>query len=223
MPKRSEPFINESYYHIFNRLLDSRELFRNSKYSSLFFDLLYYYRSTKVTLSFSKFKKSPLRIQTEIKSYLDIKKYHKVEIIAYCLMPTHFHMLIRQKTTGGIIKYISDVINSFTRTYNLEHKRKGPLFLPRFKSVSVMGDDQFIHVSRYIHLNPYSSGLVRRMEDISEYSLSSLKEYTNKSSLCVTGRLLSWFNMDKDKHLKFVLDNADYQKSLEDFKYSDKW
>lgn len=222
MPKRLEPFLNEYYYHIFNKLIDGREVFIDSTFSSLFLDLLYYYRSAKVSLSFSKFKRSPTRIQAEIISFLDIQKYHKVEIIAYCLMPTHFHLLLKQKIESGIIKYISDVINSFTRTYNLIHKRKGPLFLPRFKSVSVIGDEQFLHVSRYIHLNPYSSGLINK-EEVTDYPLSSIGEYMKNSNRCNTDPLLNYFNMDKSKYLKFVLDNAEYQKTLENLKYAEKW
>ncbi|OGG16877.1 hypothetical protein A3D77_06415 [Candidatus Gottesmanbacteria bacterium RIFCSPHIGHO2_02_FULL_39_11] len=223
MPKRLEPFLINHYYHIFNRLIDGHNFFKDHYYSSLFLDLLSYYLSNKATLSYSKFKRTPTRIQNEISLYLDYEKYHKVDIIAYCLMPTHFHILVRQKFEGGIVKYISDVINSFTRKYNLENRRKGPLFLPRFKSVSVVSDNQFIHVSRYIHLNPYSSGIINKVSNINKYPYSSLREYMGESKLCKPNWLLSYFGMNKDKYTQFVLDNADYQKSLEELKYTDKW
>ncbi|MBI2641202.1 transposase [Candidatus Roizmanbacteria bacterium] len=147
-------------------------------------------------------------------------KYFRVEILAYCLMPTHFHFLIKQKKHNGISKFMADIVNSFTRYFNLRNERKGPLFLPRFKSVLVATDNQLMHVSRYIHLNPYSSGLIKNINSLNDYQWSSFGEYLlHEQKLCNTKLVLSLFRGKENSYKKFIEDNADYQRSLEKLKY----
>lgn len=223
MPVRLEPFINNSIYHVFNRTIDGRNIFKDESECTLFLRIIEYYRSNKAKTSFSKYKRLPLKTQSLIFVEISILKYHRVELLSYCLMPTHFHLLLRQKTDSGVPRYISDVVNSFTRTFNLKNRRKGPLFLPKFKSVSLVTDEQLIHTSRYIHLNPYSNGLINNTSGILNYPWSSLDEYMNKSILCNTDTILAYFQGKTSKYRKFVLDNADYQKYIEGFKYTYKW
>src|SRR5205823_11981573 len=101
----------------------------------------------------------------------------RVEILCFCIMPNHWHLLVRQKVDRGISKFLSDAINSLTRYYNILHERSGPFFLPRFKSVAIRSEEQLIHVSRYIHLNPYSSGIINNFEDLINYPWSSFRGY----------------------------------------------
>lgn len=142
MSIRLEPFLNESIYHIFNRTIDGRSIFKNKSNCILFLKIIEYYRSTKAKVSYSKYKRLPLKTQLPIFEEISNLKYYRIELLSYCLMPTHFHLLLRQKTDKGITSYISDIINSFTRTFNLSISRKGPLFMPKFKSTSVQKDEQ---------------------------------------------------------------------------------
>lgn len=223
MPKRLEPFTNNSIYHVFNRTIDRRNIFKNKSECILFLSITEYYRSNKAKISFSKYKRLPLKIQSLISEKISIQKYHRVELLSYCLMPTHFHLLLRQKTDNGVPKFISDVINSFTRTFNLKSGRKGPIFLPKFKSVSLVTDEQLIHTSRYIHLNPYSNGTTDNISGILNYPWSSIDEYLNGAKLCNTDTILAYFHGNETKYKKFVLDNSDYQRYLQGFKYIEKW
>lgn len=65
----------------------------------------------------------------------------QVSILAYCLMSNHYHLLIRQNREKGVEKFMSDSVNAFTRHINVKSKRKGPIFLPRFKAVQVTSDE----------------------------------------------------------------------------------
>lgn len=224
MPKREEPFVNKKIYHIFNKTLDHREIFMD-EVCNTFLQILTYYRSKYSTRSFSLFKSSDIDNQKKILKKIFIKKYFQIELFAYCLMPTHFHLLVYQKEENGILKCISNTLNSFTRYYNLKNERKGPLFLPRFKSVLIRTEEQLKHVSRYIHLNPYSNGLVNSFEELLSYRYSSLKSYVNDSDnkTCSNNYILNIFNNNHERYKKFVEDNADYQKSLEEIKYVKNW
>ena len=113
---------------------------------------------------------------------------------------------------------MSDTVNSFTRYYNILSERKGPLFLPQFQSRQILSDEQLLHTSRYIHLNPFTSRLVQQVEDLQRFPHSSFKEYIYQSnkSLINTSILLKYFNNKRESYKKFVLNNAYYQQKLHD-------
>jgi putative transposase len=91
-------------------------------------------------------------------------------------MPDHYHLLLKILKNKYLSKYISDVENSFTRYFNIRFKRKGPLWQTSFKAVRIKNDQQLLHVSRYIHLNPITANLVNRSED---WKFSSYQDFIN--------------------------------------------
>src|SRR4030043_846976 len=101
MAKREEPFITGHYYHIFNKLIEGKTIFKDKRYSALLLNLFCYYRSDKAKISFSKYNNYPEDIKTEIQKELNNKKYHIVEILAYCIMPSHYHLILKQKMDNG--------------------------------------------------------------------------------------------------------------------------
>jgi putative transposase len=107
------------------------------------------------------------------------EKERLVHIIAYCLMPTHIHLFLRQSAANGISVFMGRLLNGYARYFNLRHKRKGPLWEGRFKNVRVKTNEQALHLSRYIHLNPASAGLVNKP---GEWEHSSYQEYLSRSS-----------------------------------------
>lgn len=226
MPVRETPLINDSIYHVFNKSIESKLLLIESDLCSHFFDLAVYYRSNATRISFSKFSTLlESERETLMKKILQ-KESFKVEILSYCFMPTHFHFLIRQIFDHGIENFMGDVANAFTRFYNIKYDRKGPLFLPRFKGVLIQSHEQLIHVSRYIHLNPYSSGVVVDLSDLEYYRWSSYRSFSTpgvENVLCDGRMVLSGFNMNKDTYRKFVEGNADNQRALELLKHIERW
>lgn len=226
MPIRKEPFISEEIYHIYNKTIDSKDVFTNERHGLLFLDLLRYYRSSKSLVSYSRLKQLDGRKLSYILKNIKLNTTFRVEILAYCLMPKHFHILAKQKMDAGIPILVANTVNSFTKTYNLENFRKGPLFIPKFKATRIVSGEQLKHVSRYIHLNPYSSGIVKNKSKLSEYKLSSFVEYSkdNKKSLLSNPRfILNMFNKDFKNYSSFVVDNAEYQRTLEYAKHVTKW
>jgi len=130
-------------------------------------------------------------------------------------MPNHFHFLLRQETDGGISKFLSQFLNSYTRYFNTKNERVGPLFLEDFKNVLVESEEQFLHLSRYIHLNPFSSSVVSSLENLYTYEWSSLSEYIGGSEdyICDKEMIMNYFKT-KESYKKFVSDRADYQREL---------
>lgn len=223
MPTRSDIFINKGLYHIFNKTIDKKLIFSKPQVSLRFLNLLPYYRSSKADIRYSKFMTllGDQRFQKEIQIYLP--KYYKVEILSYCLMPNHFHFQLKQRMDKGIVMFMAEILNSITRYFNVLYDRKGPIFLPQFRSRRITSHEQLIHISRYIHLNPYSGGYIKNIKDLVNYEHSSFNEYvTNNRGLCNLEPVLSGFT-NKEKYKEFVFKNAEYQKTLEYAKYTERW
>lgn len=199
-------FINSECYHIFNRSIAKFQIFNNPKNYHRFVDLLNYYRFRDNLLSYSKYL-------TTSKANLaqNFSGETLVDIVAYCIMPTHFHILLKQNTKNGIVDYISKIENGYTKYFNTICKRKGPLWEGRFESVYIKTNDQLLHLTRYIHLNPSSANLVKKPE---HWEYSSYNEYLDRENIngiCAFDNLI---DMTAKEYRKFTDDRIAYQKEL---------
>ena len=86
-------------------------------------------------------------------------------MIAYCLMPNHYHFLLRQETEVPLSKFISLLFNAYVQPVNRQQGRRGTLFERRFKHVWVDLEEYLVHLYRDIHLNPWKAKLVSQLED----------------------------------------------------------
>ncbi len=223
MPSRSNIFVTGYHYHVYNKTLDDLKPFTEGVISNYFLHLLHYYKHTGLQMSYSQY----LRLKPVLQEYFHRKVESsklRVEVVAYCLMPNHYHLLLKQKTRAGVSKYMADVTNGLTRFYNIMHKRKGPLFLPSFRSKPIMDEELLIHVSRYVHLNPYTSGLISSKEEMWTYPYSSAKEYSHKSKATAnpTSVLeLGYFLGSREKYRKFVENEAEHGKTRTLIRYAE--
>jgi putative transposase len=87
-----------------------------------------------------------------------------ITVLAYCLMPTHYHFVLRQDADIPISIFIQRLFQTYTQAFNKQHGRKGPLFEGRFRHVHVDQDEYVVHLCRYVHLNPVVAGLAQRPE-----------------------------------------------------------
>lgn len=192
-------------YHVFNRGVEKRVIFSNAWEYRRFTQAMVYYQIKNPPVRFSKYilNKERYKIKEDRKT---------VEMFAYCLMPTHFHFILKQLSKDGIFLYMKKLLDSHARYFNLKHSRKGPLFEGNFKAIRVGDDEQLTHLSRYIHLNPVTDFLV---EDLKEYPYSSYLEYLNLAKTKITNKqfILSHFNGPK-KYESFVLSRVNYQREL---------
>lgn len=220
MPGRGVPLVNDEIYHVVNRGIASQPIFFNKKDYERKIATISYYQHASPPLRYSFFIRLPKDRRLEI-----IEKFKKkgdilVEIIAYCLMPNHLHLLLKQKSNNGISSFMSNISNSYTRYLNVKNKRFGPIYQGKFKAVRIETDEQLLHVQRYIHLNPYSSHVVRDIEELEKYPYFSLSEYLDKSylDLCNKELVLGFFK-NKKAYKKFIYNQADYQRKLDDIKH----
>ncbi len=207
MPSRKVPFVNDEIYHIYNRGNEKRIIFDSSNYFKRFLKTLKYYQHEGPKPKLSRFFDSSFKLDPTKKI---------VEIIGYCLMPNHFHLLIKQIKDGGITEFVSKLSNSYTKYYNTKNNRVGSLFQGEFKSVHIDNYEQLIHVHRYIHLNPVVSYLAKKPED---YEWSSYSEFSeSKQDICLISEILALF-ASPEKYQEFVNDQIEYGQTLERLKH----
>lgn len=216
MPARNIPLVTGEIYHILNRGIASQPTFIDRQSYKRAIETMAYYQSISPSQKYSLFLIQARKKREEILRKVKDKGNFLAEIIAYCFMPNHFHLLLKQRAEGGISKFLSNFTNSYTRYFNARYHRDGPIFRGKFQAIRVETEEQLLHLSRYIHLNPYSSYVVKNPEELVSYSYSSFPEYLRKAvnEYCQKEIILSHFSTPEG-YEKFVLDQADYQRTLE--------
>ena len=220
MPGRDIPLVTGQVYHVVNRGVASQPIFLNKWNYERALETILYYQNTDTPLRYSFFIRVPKDRKLELLDQIQKKKDYLVDIISYCLMPNHIHLLLKQLKDGGLSTFMSNFSNSYTRYFNTKNERVGHLFQGKFKAVRVSTDEQLWHVSRYIHLNPYTSYKVKNLKELEKYPFSSLSEYLDHKAkgFCNRKLLMSHFRSRK-AYKKFVFDQADYQRKLERIKH----
>ncbi len=208
MPSRKVLLETGEYYHVYNRSSFGIPLFANEREMKAFLKALKYY-----TLA-----EPPRRISLEKRYKENIKDYDNrlVSILAYCVMPNHFHFLLKQELEEGISTYLRRLTLSFVRYYNVLHHQKGPLFESNFKAVHIESENQLLHVSRYIHLNPTSAKVIGDPINYPYSSFSAYVEGGEKAPLVFDDILRS---KSREHYRNFVYDNLEYQQSLQFIKH----
>lgn len=204
MPYRITPFVSDCFYHVYNRGVEKRQIFLLERDYQRFLQTIYYYQFSRPKPRFSnreRFKNKDFNQNPKI-----------IDIACYCLMPNHFHLMVKQLKDGGVQEFLSKAINSYTKYFNTKHRRIGALFQGQFKAVSVDTDEQLIHLSRYIHLNPYSTGITKEWRN---FPYSSIQEFIGNVTLpiCNTRHILDFFSQT-NSYKSFVADHASYALEL---------
>lgn len=218
MPGRLLPIVTGEVYHVYNRGINHQPTFTNKREYNRFLQTVRFYRFYNLPLRLSKFFLLNSDRQKEIIESLKIGK-RLVEILAYCFMPNHFHLLLKQQEEDGIAKFLGNLLNSYTKYFNILNQRDGALFLDQFKAVRIETDEQLVHVSRYIHLNPYTGYVIKNLAALEIYTYSSFKNYITSEEGFVSTELILGLFKDKNTYKQFVFNQADYQRKLHKIKH----
>ena len=148
MPSRYiiKEYVADGIYHVYNRGVDKRDIFMDEQDYNFFIFLIKSY-----ILPLDKQK-------TNIETRMQKAAFHgHIEILAYALMPNHYHLLVKQKDETDLRDFMIALMTSYVSYFNKKYERMGPLFQGRYKAILVSNDDYLLHLSRYIHLNPIST------------------------------------------------------------------
>ncbi len=221
MPGRKIPLVTNYYYHVYNRGVEGRPTYTSSREYRRFLELVNYYRFQEPPTSFSNFKNYPNEKKEEVMNDLKMYQNVQVEILNYCLMPNHFHLLLSQTKPNGISNFMSKLQNGYTKFFNKRNNRYGSLFQGRFKSIIIESEAQLLHVFRYIMLNPYSNAIIKDVNKLNKYPWMPLTSYiqnTPKEDMLNKELIRNYFANQKDLK-EFIFDHADCQRKLEIIKH----
>ncbi len=185
-------YSTDAYYHIYNRGVEKRDIFIDKNDYAVFLSFIKRYLDTTPE------KDSRGNIYKNLSD--------SVELIAFCLMPNHFHLLLYQIEIDAITELMRAICSSYSMYFNQKYDREGTLFQGKYRAVSITNDDYLQYISRYIHRNPVG---------YLNYAWSSLRYWTGDKSA-------SWINSDrlngsnKDKYLDYLKDSEEYTRSIED-------
>lgn len=172
-------YLENGYYHIYNRGVEKRKIFITDQDYGVFLGYLKEYLSAKDKDGLQKLLATPNLNYREKDSALKALRlsnfYNEVDLLAYCLMPNHFHLLIKQRGVESMDKFIKSLCTRYTMYVNKKYKRVGTLFQGVYKAVLVSTDEQLLQLSKYIHKQ--SSYLSRKKLVIQP---SSYPDYLNK-------------------------------------------
>jgi putative transposase len=189
MPRKNSTkiYVENGIYHIYNRGVEKRIIFIDDQ------DYVVFLRFLKDALAQPPKPKSvdftiTLKGSTLKGTFQGLQKqplnfYKKCELLAYCLMPNHFHLLIKQSEKSTIKHFMQSVVTRYSMYFNKKYKRVGSLFQGIYKAILVLDDSYLLHLSRYIHRNPLE------IKSDYNYKYSSYINYIGKQDT-------SWINTD---------------------------
>ena len=180
--QRKFNFAIDEFYHLYNRGNNKGVIFYNDTDRRRFQHLLHLCNSVEPVV-FKTIQGSPLD-EIEIKERL-------VDIGVYCLMDNHFHILVRERVEGGIVRFMAKLSTAYTMYFNKKNMRTGSLLSGRFRAKHVDSDPYLKYLFAYIHLNPVKlidpewkeDGIFDRKKAelyLNNYDYSSYFEYTGK-------------------------------------------
>lgn len=187
------------FYHIYNRGVDKRSIFADEADVNRLFQSLVIFNTEKRIESMQlhlKLLKSQSK-DTTGRHLVSTSDERLVNIVAYCLNPNHYHLLLEQVTDNGIERFMHKIGNGYTKYFNTKYKRTGSLFQGTYKSVLIESDEQLLHTSVYINLNNRIAA-----DKIFSLSKSSWNEYLSKVDedkiLCKKDIILDQFNSKEE-------------------------
>ncbi|OIN89428.1 hypothetical protein AUJ59_01585 [Candidatus Beckwithbacteria bacterium CG1_02_47_37] len=174
----------ETYYHVYNRGVAKQNIFLDEQDYKVFLSYLKTYLSAP-----DKSEKSPP--SKKLKNY-----FGRVKLLAYCLMPNHFHFFAWQKEIDALTGFMRAVMIKYSMFFNKKYRRVGPVFQGKFKAVMITNEPQFVFLSKYIHRNPIS---LAAGTEPAAYSYSSYRNYLGliNQAWLDTSEILSYFSKTK--------------------------
>ena len=171
MPYRTTGFTEDAYYHVFNRGVEKRTIFLDEQDYFTFLDILTYY------LKF--LKKIPKIALTRTGLVNSGRFQNEIKLVAFCLMPNHFHLLLHQQKKNSISEFIRRIATTYSMYFNKRYQRVGALFQGRFKAKHLDTESYLLQATKYLHKNPID--LVTRT-GLVNYPWSSYQTYLKNTS-----------------------------------------
>ena len=209
-------YIPQGFYHIYNRGVEKRNIFLDEEDYRVFLSYLKIYLSPKEIILEEIKREKNLgfdQIMEKISQLQRMKNFvGRIKLISFCLMPNHFHFLLRQEEADDMKFFMKSLSVKYAQYFNKKYHRVGHLFQGRYRAVLVDGEEYFLHLSRYIHLNPRN--ILDKGQKLADYPWSSYPFYLGKGQASWLDKKLLTAHFSGLKGLGF----NSYQRFVEEYK-----
>ncbi len=141
-------------YHIFNRGVEKRLIFVDDEDRWRFMTLLLICQGDSVVPQVGRLVTNVKHRMFDKSEFQEALAKRYADLVAFCLMPNHFHLILREAKEGGISKFMQRLLNAYTKYFNVRHSRAGHLFGGKFQSIHIDRNEYLNYLSAYVHLNP---------------------------------------------------------------------
>lgn len=185
MPAKNviKQYVEEGYYHIYNRGVEKRAIFQDQQDYSVFISYLKGYltpKDTEALMSQLMNPKTPIPERDGLRKQIRMNNFsEEITLLAYCLMSNHFHLLVKQKSSGAIDKFMNSLGTRYTMYFNKKYKRVGSLYQGTYKAVLVKTDEQLLQLSRYIHKQSFDKHSLTGQGQPSSYQVYQGGQHTD--------------------------------------------
>jgi putative transposase len=198
------------YYHVYNRGVAKQKIF-NKRQDYIVF--LRYLKEYLLPLDHP----DRMLLQGINPRRKAITLFGEVELLAYCIMPNHFHLMVHNIAKDGLSRFMKAISTNYAMYYNYEYKRVGPLFQGVYKAIAINNEQYYKWITRYIHRNPKAE--LARDQPLWSYEFSSYPSYIGlwKADWLNSDEISSMFSEVNPRHSykNFVEDSADLVSELE--------
>jgi len=210
---RIKEYHENGYYHIFNRGVEKRNIFENDQDKSVFLSYLRDYLMpkdlNKLQSIISNYDSDPHEKDRALKLMRLNNFFGQIELIAYCLMPNHFHLLIKQYASRSIEIFMKSFSTRYVQYFNHRHEhRVGALFQDIYKAVLIDSEEQLLYVTRYIHRNSYQKGWSLKDRPGTSSYLNYLGQI--KQDWVKPGEVLRYFTKTSDNSYENFTEDSKY-------------
>ncbi|MDD4202881.1 MAG: transposase [Candidatus Omnitrophica bacterium] len=195
--KKNDVLMLQPIYHVCNKSIEGYNIFRSDHEYQRFLMSLSYYKYGKQTNRFARY----LQLINEFKAPEINKTNQLVNIYTYCIMPTHYHLLVEELVEKGIEKFVHMVETSYAVFFNTKYKRKGHLWQNKYKKIPLTSNNQFLHTTRYLHINPVKSRLIINPKD---WKHSSYLYYISKEKNPLLDDFTKYMSLSRSDYKEFV-------------------
>lgn len=198
MPNKNtvKVFVSDSYYHVYNRGWNLQSIFKDQEDRIYFETLLARHLSIKP------------KNDAKGREYKHLRP--TIQLIAYCLMNNHFHLLVYQSDEFALTKLMRSILVAYTMYFNKKYHQRGSLFESVYKAVRISSDAQLMHITRYIHLNH---------RKFRTWKYSSYQDYLTKSRSWLNTKPILELFQSSEAYRIFIDDYEALQRERDNMKH----
>ncbi|KKU18953.1 MAG: hypothetical protein UX30_C0022G0006 [Candidatus Saccharibacteria bacterium GW2011_GWA2_46_10] len=213
MPAKNslKEYVEGGFYHVYNRGVEKRVIFQDLQDYKVFLSYLKCYLeppkraiTREITIKNQNFR----RPERALNNF-----FEKLDLLAFCLMPNHFHFIVKQIQQKSMEYFMRSLLTRYTNYFNRRYQRVGHLFQGTYKASLIDREEYLLHLSRYIHLNPVKETPLRMREKILLDSFSSYKDFIGKQRTAWLKPEIILFYFDTNK----PEDTESYKAFVEDY------